>query len=102
MNILDNIASIQSSSLTVSSTAKPLASDKVLARQLGSRCGVTVINNTSGKIYVGGKDVSAANGIPVAVGETLTIPVNSSSTSNKNNGIFVIGSGSVGLAEYFK
>jgi len=99
--ILDNVGSIQTYSLPLTSTPVQLASAKVIARQLTSRIAVTLINNTANTAYIGGKDVEAGTGIPVKAGETFTIPVNSSAIIHAN-GIYAIGDGTAAIAEYYR
>ena len=73
-----------------------LASEEVKARQMNSRHTLTVANTGDATVYIGGKDVTAEDGLPLAAGEKITIPV---MTTNADQ-IYAIG-GSVTIAEWF-
>lgn len=76
-------------------TAVVAASPEVLAKQYSGRHTVTITAKGS-TVYVGGKDVTKDNGMPIASGESFTIPV----ASDRCDNIYVVG-GSVILTEWF-
>ena len=99
MNFLDNVGQIHTSQLAVGTTAKPLASDTVLERSLCGRHTVEVVNTGSVDVFIGNKNVTAANGLPIKAGESKIIPVNYTATDN----IYIVAasSTSVIIGEYF-
>lgn len=73
-----------------------LAGVEVASRKENSRHTLTIANAGSGTVYIGGSDVTADNGIPLAAGEKITIPV---MTTNHDQ-VYATG-GSVVIAEWF-
>lgn len=77
------------------STAVVAASEAVISKLDGGRHTITIAPK-SGTIYVGGADVSSANGLPIAAGASLTIPV----SRDRVDQVYVVG-GDVILTEWF-
>jgi hypothetical protein len=90
------VSRVVTSVVDASGGAKVAASDAVNSRQQNSRHTLTIANTGNSTVYFGGSDVSAENGIPLAAGEKITIPV---MTTNADQ-IYVTG-GSVTIAEWF-
>ncbi len=76
------------------SSATLLASVDVASGLRSGRHAIEVINGGDAPVYVGGSNVTALNGMPVAAGESKLLPVYS------NTKLYVNG-GSVTLVEYF-
>lgn len=74
--------------------AQPAASNGVLGRLRVGRHTITITAKANG-VSIGGPDLTATNGRPVANGESVTIPVDSDEVAP----VYVIGS--VALTEYF-
>lgn len=95
---MDRVGQLLTTMLAVSSTPTPLASAGVLD---GSRCGrhtVEIANTGTADVYIGGSDVTTKTGIPVKAGESKLMPVNHTSVDN----LYIVGSGTVILGEYFR
>ena len=75
--------------------AKVAASPEVAAKQRTGRHGIAITAGESA-VYIGGKDVTAANGMAVPAGTTTILPV---ATTNVDN-VYVIGGDCV-LTEFF-
>lgn len=90
------VSRVLTSVIDASGGAKLAASDAVTSRQQNSRHTLTIANTGDATVYIGGSDVSADNGIPLAAGEKITIPV---MTTNGDQ-VYVNG-GSVTIAEWF-
>lgn len=76
-------------------TATVAASQEVLEKTYSGRHTITITAN-GGTVYVGDKNVSKSNGMPIADGESFTIPV----ASDRSDNVYVVG-GSVILTEWF-
>lgn len=95
---MDRVGQLLTTTLAVSSTPTPLASTLVLN---GSRCGrhtVEIANTGTADVYIGDSDVTTKTGIPIKAGESKLIPVNQTSVDN----LYIVGSGTVILGEYFR
>ena len=95
---MDRVGQMLTTTLAVSSTPTPIASESVLD---GGRCGrhtVEIANTGTADVYIGGSDVTAKTGIPIKAGESKVIPVNQTSVDN----LYIVGSGTVILGEYFR
>lgn len=91
---LDKVGQIKTGVISVAS--RPILATLGLP---SSRARVAIeICVKSGTVYLGGEDVSASNGIPLASGSNRLIPVNNGGAAQ----IYLAGSGSVILAEYTK
>lgn len=77
------------------SAATVAASPTVLAKQYNGRHTIS-ITAKGGTVYIGGADVSTANGMPLKDGERITIPV----ASDRSDNVYVVG-GTVILTEWF-
>ena len=98
MQIYGAIGSIITTAMTLMADAEvPIASANVIGGIKNGRHTVEVYNGTGSPIYIGGKDVSSINGIPLATGTSRTFPVN----RNAVDGLYMVGAGSVIVAEYF-
>lgn len=77
------------------SSAVPAASDAVLSRKLKARAsvGITAVGST---IYIGGPDVNSSNGMPIAAGDSIVIPV----VSDRADNVYVVG-GQCIITEFF-
>lgn len=96
---LRSFSQMRTDSLTLSSTAVPLALAETLERDRdGGRIALEV-NNVEGSAtaYVGNKDVTATTGIPIEAGEYRIFPVQIGSGEK----LYGVGSGDVIIAEYF-
>lgn len=76
-------------------SATVAASQEVLEKSCSGRHTIT-ITATGADVYIGDKNVSASNGMPIANGESFTIPV----TTDRFDQVYVVG-GSVILTEWF-
>lgn len=94
--ILRPVSKVKSTKISATSTRKVAASADVLSKLVLGRHAITIINNGENVIYVGGSDVTTTNGMPLAVGETATIPVDSDAV----DAIYVVG-GAAYILEYF-
>lgn len=74
--------------------AKPLGSQDVISGKRRGRHTITV-TAIDAPAYIGGKNVTAALGVPVAAGETATLKITSSAADR----LYVLGT--VMLGEYF-
>ena len=84
------------SKVSASGSAAIAASEAVISRQECARHTLTIVNSGSGTVYIGDKDVSSDNGIPLANGEKITIPV----VTTTYDQVYVVG-GDVTIAEWF-
>lgn len=71
------------------------ASPEVLSKQRSGRHTIS-ITASGATVYIGGSDVTTANGTPIKDGTTLTIPV----SSDRVDQVYVVG-GKVRLTEWF-
>lgn len=77
------------------SKAVVAASEAVKSKQINGRHAITIAPK-SGTIYIGGPEVSSTNGLPIATGTTMTIPV----SKDRSDQVYVVG-GDVILTEWF-
>lgn len=88
------VSMVKSTKLTASA-ATLAASPEVLAKQMTGRHTISLAAS-SGTVYVGGPNVTSADGLPLPAGQILTIPV----SSDRVDQVYVVG-GSVILTEWF-
>ena len=90
---------IRTTELTLSGTAKPLASTVTLETNRDAGRVALEVNNVNGSAtaYVGDADVTTSTGIPIKAGEYRIFPVQIGS----GNKIYGVGGGKVIIAEYF-
>ena len=96
---LHSFTQVRTDSVTLSSTAQPLALKGTLENNRdGGRIALEV-NNVEGEsaCYIGDSSVTTTTGIPVKAGEYRVFPVQIGSGSK----IYGVGSGAVVIAEYF-
>lgn len=91
---LKPVQAIKACTVDGSSAAAELASPSVTSRLKSGRHAIEVINGGSATVYIGNKDVTEENGLPVEAGASRFIPV------YPQTKLFVTG-GSVTLVEYF-
>lgn len=71
------------------------ASDTVISKKEAGRHTIS-ITASGGTVYIGGEDVTVSTGMPVADGETVTIPV----ATTRTDQVYITG-GSAVLTEWF-
>lgn len=98
MDIYGAIGDVITTEITlVTNTPVPIASTAVISALKNGRHTVEVYNSTGSPIYIGGKGVTTTTGIAMADGTSRTFPVN----RNAADGLYMVGAGSVIVAEYF-
>ncbi len=90
------VSRVRTAVIDASGGATLLAGEAVASCKENSRHTLTVANKGDATVYIGGSDVTADNGIPLAAGEKMTIPV---MTTNYDQ-VYACG-GSVVIAEWF-
>jgi hypothetical protein len=97
MIINDTLGDMITTSFTSTTTPQILASVACIERSRTGRIAVVVSNTGSGTVYVGGSTVTTDNGLPIKAGEHLVFSCNENSAKN----IYIVGAGTVILAECF-
>jgi hypothetical protein len=88
------VSMVKTTKLNATNATKAV-SPEVMAKQLNGRHTISLAASGS-TVYVGGADVTKDNGMPLAAGQVLTIPV----ASDRTDQVYVIG-GTVILTEWF-
>lgn len=90
---------LTATTLDVSTTPRPAASQSVIDGLSRGRCGIEVVNTSSATVYIGASDVSAQTGLPIEAGEKRYFPV----TLGARQALYIAAdaAASVVLAEYF-
>jgi len=97
---LNDIVCMKTTKLNIAANSPVvLASERVLANQRVGRTAIEVSNTSAQSIYLGDKDVTVENGLPIKAGDSKILPVVSLATDN----IYVTAAADVSviLAEYF-
>ena len=94
---LEKVGQMKTFSLKVTTTPTQIASAKVIENALCGRHTVEVANAGSADVFIGDKSVTSTTGIPVKAGTSKIIPVNMSAADN----LYIVGSGTVVIGEYF-
>lgn len=97
MNINENVSGVMTTVINANSARKQLASKEVIARQR-SRNAITIAVQSvaDSACYIGGENVTTTNGLPLAVGDKITISLDRS----RSDQIYAVG-GTVVIAEWF-
>ncbi len=88
------VSMVKTTKLTATN-ATLAASPEVMGKQYSGRHTISLAASGS-TVYIGGADVTKDNGLPLAAGQIMTIPV----SSDRTDQIYVVG-GTVILTEYF-
>lgn len=96
---LDSVGSVTTTVLALpAGIATIAASDTFKSRQRTGRHTVEIVNNGDAPVYLGGSDVTAANGVPIEKGTSRIIPVNGAAADSLY--LFSAADASVIIAEY--
>ena len=95
MMFLQPVGRMETQVLTLSGSAVIAATDKTVQNLSKSRVAVE-IQAVANDVAIGGKDVTAAAGIVISKGTSKVIPV------IRADAIYVIGTGTVTIADYFQ